>query len=97
MAVLLWRVGGVGMTPEAEDARPESMSRFNRFKSARSSAADWQRRSRSFSKALLMISSRLGGSSGFSRKAGSGGRCRIAPKIAAEVFPGKGIRPVAIS
>ena len=44
----------------------DSVSRFSRFKSVRSSAADWQRVSRSFSNALLMIRSSSAGTSGFS-------------------------------
>ena len=40
--------------------RPVLVSRFKRFKSARSSAAVWHRRSRSFSKALLMMCSNFG-------------------------------------
>src|SRR5215813_7006161 len=44
------------------DVRDESIERFKRFRSARISAAVWQRMSRSFSIALLMISSSLGGS-----------------------------------
>src|SRR6185437_14378637 len=51
--------GKLGMTalgddiPRVEAAkRPESVSRFRRLRSARSSAADWQRTSRSFSSAL---------------------------------------------
>src|ERR1700675_4592494 len=45
--------------------RDESVSRFNRFKSSRSSAAVWYRSSRSFSSALPMISSSFGGTAGF--------------------------------
>src|SRR5687767_11507917 len=51
---------------------PESVSRRKRFKSARSSAADWQRTSRSFSKDLLMIRSNSAGNSGFIRAAETG-------------------------
>src|SRR5205807_1783833 len=40
------------------------LSRFSRFKSARSSLALWQRRSRSFSRAVLMISSSFSGNVG---------------------------------
>src|SRR6266849_4014879 len=43
------------------EVREESRERLRRLRSARSSAADWQRMSGSFSKALLMISSSLGG------------------------------------
>ena len=43
-----------GATPATASTFPDVVSRFSRFKSARSSAADWQRMSRSFSNALLM-------------------------------------------
>ena len=43
--------------PTGASAFPDSVSRFSRLRSARSSAADWQRISRSFSNALLMIRS----------------------------------------
>jgi len=46
-------------------AFPESVSRFSRWRSVRTSEACWYRRLRSFSNALLMISSSLGGISGF--------------------------------
>src|SRR6202041_576568 len=42
---------------EKDAERPVSPSRFTRFKSARMSEAFWQRRCRSFSRALLMTSS----------------------------------------
>src|SRR5262249_49510864 len=51
---------------ETDAARPESASRLIRFRSARISAADWYRRSRSFSSALPITSSNFGGKSGFS-------------------------------
>jgi len=57
-----------GLAPT--DDRPESVSRFSRFRSARNSAAVWQRSSRSFSSALLMISSNLGGKLGLSLSGG---------------------------
>src|SRR5579863_3668926 len=79
------------------DVREESSERLNRLRSARSSAADWQRISRSFSRALLMISSSLGGSPGFRRTAAVGCRLRIASVITAEVSPWNGRTPVAIS
>src|SRR5690242_9829996 len=55
--------------PEAAAAeiRPESVSRRSLLRSARISAADWYRKSRSFSSALLTMSSNFGGKSGFSR------------------------------
>ena len=46
-------------------ARPESVSRCRRFKSARSSAATWYRMSRSFSSALFRMRSSSAGISGF--------------------------------
>src|SRR5215831_17653460 len=49
----------------------ESVSRLRRFRSARSSPALWQRSSRSFSSALLMISSSLAGISAFNRTEGA--------------------------
>src|SRR5574341_640180 len=80
---------------EAADAattvleRPESISRFSRFKSARISEAVWYRTSRSFSSALLMIRSSSGLSSGFRRRGGIGALLRIASKITAVVGPEK--------
>src|SRR5262249_9800612 len=50
----------------------DSVSRFIRLRSAQRSAACWQRTSRSFSSALLMTSSTLGGRSGFNLVAGAG-------------------------
>ena len=75
----------------------EPVSRFSRCRSARISEACWYRRSRSFSNALLMMSSSLGGRSGFRRSGGAGARFRIASKIVAELSPRKGSVPVAIS
>src|SRR5262249_23485968 len=68
---------GDGVLVEYDD----SESRFNRFKSARSSAADWYRRSRSFSNAFWSTSSILVGRSGFSRAANGASRFRIPSKI----------------
>jgi hypothetical protein len=76
---------------------PELVSRCNRLRSARNSAADWQRTSRSFSRALLMISSSLGGTREFNRVTGGGVRFRMASKITPEVSPWKGSMPVHIS
>ena len=76
---------------------PDSISRFNRFRSALSSAALWHRSSRSFSSALLMIRSNSGGISGFKRTEATGLRFRIASKITADVSPRKGSEPVVIS
>src|SRR6202142_315786 len=72
------------------DVRDESSERFNRFRSARISAAVWQRISRSFSVALLIISSSLTGTSAFSRVGGTGVRLRIASVMTAEVSPRNG-------
>src|ERR1700722_7895744 len=69
-----------------ELARPDD-SRRNLFKSARNSAADWHRRSRSFSSALLTIRSNSAGAWGFSRTGETGARRNIPSKIAAEVSP----------
>ena len=68
-----------------------------RLRSARISAAVWQRISRSFSRALLMVSSSFGGSSGLRRMAAVGVRFRMASVTTAEVSPRKGRTPVAIS
>src|SRR5271166_422265 len=46
--------------------RPEPLLLCNLLRSARNSAADWQRRSRSFSSVLFRIPSNSGGSAGFS-------------------------------
>src|SRR6516225_1379412 len=69
-----------GTEPElaAATARLVSVSRLRRCKSARMSAAYWYRRLRSFSSALEMMSSSLGGKSGFKRIGGTGARSRIA-------------------
>src|SRR5277367_4097293 len=77
--------------------REESVSRFSRFKSPRSSAAVWYRRSRSFSIDLPMISSSFGGRFGFNVDGASGERFKMASKITAEVFPTNAARPVPIS
>ncbi len=79
------------------ELRPELVSRRRRFRSERSSDADWQRISRSFSSALLMTSSSLGGKSGFRRVGGAGARFRIASVTTPVVSPRKGSVPVAIS
>src|SRR5271167_2612237 len=79
------------------EVRDESIERFNRFRSARISAAVWQRMSRSLSIALLIISSSLTGISGFSRVGTVGVRLRMASVMTAEVSPRKGKTPVAIS
>src|SRR5277367_5619460 len=50
---------------EPAGAREESESRFRRFRSPRNSAADWYRRSRSFSSDFPIISSSFGGRLGF--------------------------------
>jgi hypothetical protein len=78
-------------------ALDESVSRFNRFKSARSSAALWQRNSRSFSKALFKMTSNCGGNPGLSWTSDAGTLFRIASKITADVVPENGCLPVAIS
>src|SRR5438477_12825704 len=72
------------------------LSRFNRFKSARISLALWQRRSRSFSSAVLMISSSFSGSVGLMRIGAIGARFRMLSKITADVSPVKATFPVAI-
>ena len=78
-------------------ARAESISLVSRFKSARSSAAVWQRSSRSFSRAVLMISSSLAGRPGFKLRGEVGVRPNMAWKITPAVFPKNGCWPVAIS
>src|SRR5271169_2478417 len=47
---------------DTTDVRDESMDRLIRLRSARSSAAVWQRSSGSFSNALLIVSSNFNGS-----------------------------------
>src|ERR1700752_4345560 len=66
-----------------EDADPEP--RLMRFKSARISAADWVRRSGSFSSDFRITSLRADGSCGFRSTGGNGFFSRIAWKITAEV------------
>ena len=81
----------------AATALVDSVSRFSRCRSVRISEACWYRRFRSFSSALLMISSSLGGTSGFSRT--GGGRCSIQNGFEdhRRTFPRNGNVPVAIS
>src|SRR5215469_1531549 len=86
-----------GTGPSLANTFPELESRFRRFKSARISAALWQRTSRSFSRALLIIRSNSDGISGFTLLGGAGVLFRIASKIAADVSPRKGSTPVALS
>src|SRR6202049_4149048 len=86
-----------GLVSATTDVRDESIERFCRFRSARSSAAVWQRKSRSFSKALLIVSSSFTGSSGLSRVTVVGARLRMASVMTAEVSPRNGATPVAIS
>src|SRR5437762_1227450 len=73
---------------------PELVSRLSLFRSARISAALWQRTSRSFSNALLMVRSRSAGTSGLIRLSGVGALSRMASKIAAVVSPRNGNTPV---
>src|SRR5580693_7173243 len=79
------------------EVRDESSERFNRFRSARISPAVWQRSSRSFSIALLIISSSFIGTSALIFVGGTGVRLRMASVITADVSPRKGRTPVAIS
>src|SRR5579863_6221868 len=60
------------------EVRDESSDRFNRFRSARISPAVWQRSSRSFSIALLIISSSFIGTSALIFVGGTGVRLRMA-------------------
>src|SRR6202030_498611 len=92
------------LVPEAETEsgtgmgeRPELESRLRRSRSARISAALWQRRLGSFSRALLMSSSSLGGKSGFNLSGGAGARFKMASKIIPDVSPRNGSTPVDIS
>src|SRR3984957_12815533 len=73
---------------------PEVVSRLSRFKSAHISVALWNRTSRSFSKALLMIRSNSAGTSGFRRVAAVGVPSRTALKITPDVSPRNGSVPV---
>src|SRR5713226_7669142 len=70
--------------------RLESVSRFKRFRSARSSAALWYRSSESFSSDLLMTRSNSSGDSGFRRMGEMGALCKMESKTATEVVPVKG-------
>ena len=79
------------------DRRPDSLSRFSRFKSARTSAACWYRTSRSFSRALAMIRSSSSGTCGLLWRADVGSRFRIASWITPVVRPENACWPVAIS
>ena len=79
------------------ETREESRSRLRRFRSARTSAALWQRSSISFSSSLKMMRSISGGRSGFRRIGGAGARLRIASVITPWVSPRNGRIPVAIS
>ena len=83
---------GVGAT-----AAPEVMSRLRQIRSVRKSAAFWQRSLRSFSSALRILSSSLGGVAGFTAEGETGSRFRIASKTMGAVSPQKACRPVAIS
>src|SRR5215472_18785092 len=83
-SLLLGRAPAVA-TGGATGNFPELVSRLRRFRSARISAALWQRTSRSFSSALLMIRSSSGGTSGLIRLGRAGVLFRIESKIAADV------------
>src|SRR5580700_8246182 len=87
-------LGAFSVTTEVLD---DSSDLFSRFRSARNSPAVWQRRSRSFSSALLMVSSNFTGRSGRRRVVVVGVRLRIASVMTAEVSPRNGTTPVAIS
>src|SRR5205814_10253307 len=64
---------------EAADRRPDDPDpRLIRLRSARISAADWQRRSVSFSRDLRITSFNAGGSRGFKSVGGGGFFCKIA-------------------
>src|SRR4051812_22562513 len=69
-------VDSVGVVTLTDELLPESISRFNLFKSPRNSDATWYRNSRSFSKALLMMRSSSAGRFGFSRTGAVGARFR---------------------
>jgi hypothetical protein len=72
---------GFGATSDATPKvleRPDSVSRFRRLRSALTSAADWQRTLRSFSKALVMMRSSSAGTSGLRRTGATGARSRMA-------------------
>ncbi len=81
--------------PAATNPDPES--RLSLCRSVRMSEAFWKRCLRSFSSALLMISSSFAGTSGFSRTGATGTRFRIASVSKPEVSPRKGRTPVTIS
>jgi hypothetical protein len=68
----------------------ELESRLIRFRSARISAAVWQRRSRSFSSAFMITAFRAAGRFPFSSVGAGGDFSKIAWKIKAAVDPSKG-------
>src|SRR5258708_38883302 len=70
--------------------------RLIRFRSARASAADWHRRSGSFSRVFITAPLNPGGNDGFNSAGGAGFLSRIAWKMTADVGPSNGSRPVAI-
>src|SRR5262249_39708316 len=92
-----WRGAGllaVGAPVLTTTVFPDVVSRCRRFRSARNSAALWQRTSRSFSKALLMMRSNSAGTSGLRRTGEAGARFKIESKITPEVSPRNGGVPV---
>src|SRR5262249_29948693 len=91
---------GAGFAPvntAAKGARLDSESRFHRCKFVRMVDAFWYRSFGSFSSAFVMISSSLGGTSGFNRMGGTGARSKMAFAMTPLVSPRNGIVPVAIS
>src|SRR5260221_11935498 len=68
-------------------------SRFSRLRTALSSAADWQRMARAFSRALLKNWYRSAGTWGLSRTGATGVRSRMALKTNAEVWRRNGNVP----
>ena len=84
------RLGARNALLRGRACRPESRSRLRRFRSARSSAAVWQRRSGSFSSVLSRMPSSATGRRGLSSFAGAGVECRMPSKMSADVAPENG-------
>src|SRR5271154_5656229 len=89
--------GDAAADPCENEAPPELLLRCSRFRSPRSSAAAWQRSSRSFSSVLLSMFSNSTGSCEFREIGATGAWLRILSKTTAVLAPPNGWRPVAIS
>src|SRR5436190_16922044 len=91
------RPDAAGIPAEVDAISPDEPDvRLMRLRSARISAADWLRRSGSFSRDFRITSLSAGGSEGFKSPGSTGLFSRMAWKITADVGPSNGRRPVAI-